>query len=154
MFGVCLQYSDNYEDAKDILQEGFIKVFSNLNQFKGKGSFEGWIRRIMVNTALEKYRDKHYLNSVNEDEAEKLERTDINILDEISAKDLLKVIQELSPRYRMVFNLFAIEGYSHKEISALLDISEGTSKSNLSRARAILQEKLINYNKDFRNQVG
>lgn len=154
MFGVCLQYSDDYDDAKDILQEGFIKVFANLKQFRGKGSFEGWIRRIIVNTALEKYRDKHYLNKVDEGEAEKLEKTDYNIIDEISAKDLMKVVQELSPKYRMVFNLFAIEGYSHKEISALLDISEGTSKSNLSRARAILQEKLANYNRDIRNQVG
>ena len=153
MYGVCLQYSDNYDDAKDILQEGFIKVFTNLHQFKGKGSFEGWIRRIMVNTALEKYRDKHYLNRVDEDEAEKLEKVDYNIIDEMSARDLMKVIQELSPKYRMVFNLFAIEGYSHKEISALLEISEGTSKSNLSRARAILQEKLANYNRNIRNQV-
>ena len=154
MYGVCLQYSENYDDAKDVLQEGFIKVFLNLRQFKGKGSFEGWIRRIMVNTALEKYRDKHYLNRVDEDKAEKLEKVDYNVIDEMSARDLMKVIQGLSPKYRMVFNLFAIEGYSHKEISALLEISEGTSKSNLSRARAILQEKLANYNRKIKNQVG
>ncbi len=154
MYGVCLQYSDNYDDAIDILKDCFIKVFTNLHQFKVKGSFEGWIRRIMVNTALEKYRDKHYLNRVDEDEAEKLERVDYNVIDEMSARDLMKVIQELSPKYRMVFNLFAIEGYSHKEISALLEISEGTSKSNLSRARAILQEKLKNYNRKIRNQIG
>jgi len=154
MYGVCLRYSDNYDDAKDILQEGFIKVFTNLHQFKGKGSFEGWIRRIMVNTALEKYRDKRYLNRVDEEDAEKLEKVDYNVIDEMSARDLMKVIQELSPKYRMVFNLFAIEGYSHKEISVLLEISEGTSKSNLSRARVILQEKLADYNGKIRNQVG
>ena len=154
MYGVCLRYSNNYDDAKDILQEGFIKVFTNLHQFKGKGSFEGWIRRIMVNTALEKYRDKHYLNRVDEEDAEKLEKVDYNVIDEMSARDLMKVIQELSPKYRMVFNLFAIEGYSHREISVLLEISEGTSKSNLSRARAILQEKLADYNGKIRNQVG
>lgn len=154
MYGVCLQYSDNYDDAKDILQEGFIKVFTRLHQYKGKGSLEGWIRKIMVNTALEKYRDKHYLNKVDEDASAIPEKTDHNIIDELSARDLMKVIQELTPKYRMVFNLFAIEGYSHKEISALLEISEGTSKSNLSRARAILQGKLANYNRNIQNQVG
>lgn len=154
MYGVCLQYSDNYDDAKDILQEGFIKVFTRLHQYKGKGSLEGWIRKIMVNTALEKYRDKHYLNKVDEDASAIPEKADHNIIDELSARDLMKVIQELTPKYRMVFNLFAIEGYSHKEISALLEISEGTSKSNLSRARAILQGKLANYNRNIQNQVG
>lgn len=147
MFGVCLQYSGDYEEAQDILQEGFIRVFLNLYQFHRKGSFEGWIRRIMINSALEKYRDRYYLNRVDDQNDVMEEGVDDAVLDNLSAQDLMKMIQELSPKYRMVFNLYAIEGYSHREISALLNISEGTSKSNLSRARAILQEKVKVYYK-------
>ena len=142
MFGVCLQYSKNHEEARDILQEGFIKVFRKLKQFKGKGSFEGWMRRIFINTALERYRTQSRLITTDEE----LEISTGNLSDEIisdlSAHELLQMIQELSPQYRMVFNLYAIEGYSHNEISKMLKISEGTSKSNLSRARVILQEKI------------
>ncbi len=147
MFAVCLQYSGDYEQAKDVLQEGFIRVFSNLHQFHKIGSFEGWIRRIMINTALEKYRDKYYLNRVENQEEDLEVGVNDEVFEDLSAQDLLRMIRELSPKYRMVFNLYAIEGYSHKEISALLNISEGTSKSNLSRARAILQGKLKNYYK-------
>lgn len=147
MFAVCLQYSGDYDEAKDVLQEGFIRVFLNLKQFEEKGSFEGWMRRIMINTALEKYRDKYHLNRVD-NQSENMEVGVVDdVLEDLSAQDLLRMIRELSPKYRMVFNLYAIEGYSHKEISALLNISEGTSKSNLSRARAILQEKVKQYYK-------
>lgn len=147
MFAVCLQYSGDYDEAKDVLQEGFIRVFLNLKQFEEKGSFEGWMRRIMINTALEKYRDKYYLNRVD-NQSETIEvGVDDDVFEDLSSQDLLRMIRELSPKYRMVFNLYAIEGYSHKEISALLNISEGTSKSNLSRARAILQEKVKQYYK-------
>lgn len=147
MFAVCLRYSGDFDEAKDILQEGFIRAYSNLHQFHKKGSFEGWIRRIMINTALEKYRDKYYLNRVDNQEERIEVRVEDGVFEDLLAQDLMRLIQELSPKYRMVFNLYAIEGYSHKEISALLKISEGTSKSNLSRARAILQEKLLNYYK-------
>ena len=147
MFAVCLQYSGDYDEAKDVLQEGFIRVFLNLKQFEEKGSFEGWMRRIMINTALEKYRDKYYLNRID-NQSETIEvGVDEDVFEDLSTQDLLRMIRELSPKYRMVFNLYAIEGYSHKEISALLNISEGTSKSNLSRARAILQEKVKQYYK-------
>jgi RNA polymerase sigma factor (sigma-70 family) len=143
MFGLCLRYADNEDEAKDILQDGFIKVFINLKKFNSKGSFEGWIRRIIVNTALEKFRDKNYLFAVRmEAEYDSDSAKYDHILSELAAKDLLKLIQELSPQYRAVFNLYAIEGYSHKEICGLLDIKEGTSKSNLSRAREILKEKV------------
>lgn len=143
MYGVCLRYSDNEDEAKDILQDGFIKVFVNLAQFNNKGSFEGWIRRIIVNTALEKFRDKRYLFAVRmESEYDLNSNAYDHIISELSAKDLLKLIQELSPQYRMVFNLYAVEGYSHKEICEKLNIKEGTSKSNLSRAREILKEKV------------
>lgn len=143
MFGVCLRYAANEDEAKDILQDGFIKVFLNLKQFNFKGSFEGWVRRIIVNTALEKFRDKNYLFAVNMTQSYETGDSEYDhILSELSANDLLLLISELSPQYRMVFNLYAIEGYSHKEISEIMNIKEGTSKSNLSRAREILKEKI------------
>jgi len=143
MFGVCLRYANDRDEAKDILQDGFIKVFSNLHKFNNKGSLEGWIRRIIVNTALERFRDKNYLFAVNmENGYETGEKEYDHIISELSANDILKLIKELSPQYRTVFNLYAIEGYSHKEISEMLKIKEGTSKSNLSRAREILKEKI------------
>jgi RNA polymerase sigma-70 factor (ECF subfamily) len=146
MFGVCLRYADDADEAKDILQDGFIKVFLNLKQFNHKGSFEGWVRRIMVNTALEKFRDKSYLFAVNMEQGYESKDSEYDhILSELAVQDLLKLIQELSPQYRMVFNLYAIEGYSHKEICEMLNIKEGTSKSNLSRAREILKEKVKKY---------
>ena len=142
MFGVCLQYSNGYDDAKDILQEGFIKVFTKLEQFDERGSFEGWIRRIMINTALEKYRSHVYLYPLTEHEVKKDELIYEEVFENLSAADLVKLVQELPPRYRMVFNLYAIEGYAHKEISEMLGITVGTSKSNLARARGIMQEKV------------
>jgi RNA polymerase sigma factor (sigma-70 family) len=147
LYGVCLQYSGNDEEARDILQDGFIKIFGNLGQYKYEGSFEGWMRRIMVNTALEKYRSKHNLyrvddiNSIPEQDAE----PDNEDYSGLEAGDLLAIIRELPPKYRMVFNLYAIEGYSHKEIGKMINISEGTSKSNLSRARVILQRRVGSY---------
>jgi RNA polymerase sigma-70 factor (ECF subfamily) len=147
LYTVCLQYSGNDEEARDILQEGFIKIFKNLHHYKYEGSFEGWIRRIVVNTALEKFRNRHNLyrvddiDSISEPEAE----PDNEDYAGLEACDLLYIIRELPPKYRMVFNLFAIEGYSHKEIGNMLNISEGTSKSNLSRARSILQRRISSY---------
>ena len=144
LYAVCLQYSGNDEEARDILQEGFIKVFENLVNYKHEGSFEGWVRRIMVNTALEKYRSRNHLRMV--DDIDKVPEPDAEPDNEdyagLQAVDLLTIIRELPPKYRMVFNLFAIEGYSHKEISKMMNISEGTSKSNLSRARIILQRRV------------
>jgi len=127
------------------MQEGFVRVFNKICQFEFKGSFEGWIKRIMVNTALEKFRKNDRLYPVEEmkifESIEYVEET----ISSISANDLLRIIQELPPRYRMVFNLFAIEGYSHLEIAEMMNISEGTSKSNLSRARVILQKSVKEY---------
>jgi RNA polymerase sigma factor (sigma-70 family) len=142
MYGVCLRYAKDTADAEDILQEGFLRVFTKIHQFEFKGSFEGWMRRIMVNTALEKFRKQDRLFPVEElriyESTEFVEET----ISSITAGDLMRIIQELPPRYRMVFNLFAIEGYSHQEISEMMNISEGTSKSNLSRARVILQKRV------------
>ncbi len=145
MFGICLRYAGNYDDAQDVLQDGFIKVFEKIHQFRFKGAFEGWIRKVMVNTALERYRIHYRQVSIDEHVAEIEHEEPKDILSDIDAADLVKIIQELSPRYRVVFNMFAVEGYSHKEISDMLHISEGTSKSNLSRARVILQEKISKY---------
>ena len=143
MFGVCLRYSKDTTEAEDNLQEGFIRVFTKIGQFAFKGSFEGWMRRIMVNTSLEKFRQNNHLYPVEDMMVFESVQVSEETISSISADDLLKIIQELPPRYRMVFNLYAIEGYSHQEIAKLMKITEGTSKSNLSRARVILQKKVI-----------
>ena len=143
MFGVCMYMTKDRMDAEEVMQEGFIKVYTNIKQYKNKGSFEGWMRRIFVNTALERYRKKSHMYAVNgaEDIAEDVGYN--HIIDQISAQDLMVFIHELTPQYRMVFSLYAIEGYSHAEIGKMLNVSVGTSKSNLSRARKILQDKVI-----------
>jgi RNA polymerase sigma-70 factor (ECF subfamily) len=144
LYAVCLQYAGNTEEARDVLQEGFIKIFENLSRYSHEGSFEGWMRKIIVNTALEKYRSRYYLSRVDDidEAAEPIAGPDTNDFAGLEAHDLLNMIIELPPKYRMVFNLYAIEGYSHKEIGTMLNITEGTSKSNLSRARDILQKKV------------
>lgn len=142
MYGICMQYASSEEDAQDIMQEGFIKVFNKLDQVKNPAAFPGWIRRVMINTALEKYRSQMFLQRVDEVREKVQEVADDGIFDILTSQELVELIQTLSPKYRMVFNLYAIEGYSHQEISKELGISTGTSKSNLSRARAILQEKI------------
>jgi len=142
MYGLCLKYANDRDDAKDIMQDGFIKVFGKIDQFGEKGSFEGWVRRIMINTALEKYRSQVTMYSLDERMPLSDEGVQSTVIDNLSAEDLLGLIGQLTPKYRMVFNLYAIDGFSHKEIGEMLGISEGTSKSNLSRARVILQEKV------------
>ena len=148
MFSVCFQYSKNREEAEDTFHEGFMKVFENLKHFSNAGSLEGWIRRIMVNLALEKYRKNSRLFLVvNIDDNEELHNhysTD-DILSQMEADDLMQLIQNLPSAYKMVFSLYVFEGLKHKEIAAQLGISEGTSKSNLYEAKAILQ-KQINQN--------
>jgi len=142
MFGLCLQYSSGREDAEDILQEGFIRVFEKLSQVKNPDAFPGWIRRVMINTALERYRSEVVLQKVQAEMQVPSKIVEEEVFEQLAVEELTGLIQQLSPKYRMVFNLYAIEGYSHKEISEMLGISEGTSKSNLSRARVILQEKI------------
>lgn len=142
MFGVCLYYSKDYTESEDILHEGFIKIFKNISKFKHKGSFEGWMRRIMINTALEKFRKEKHLHAISNIDDHEGDFISEDIVSNITARDLISLIQQLSPKYRMVFNLYAIEGYSHKEISKMMGISEGTSKSNLARARAVLQKNV------------
>ena len=142
MYGLCLQYSSSEEDAQDILQDGFIKIFAKLEQVKNPAALPGWIRRVIINTALEKYRSQVLLQRVDEVKEEIGELPGNEAFEDLTCEELVGLIQTLTPRYRMVFNLYAIEGYSHQEISEKLGISIGTSKSNLSRARAILQEKI------------
>ncbi len=144
MYGICLQYASNEEDAQDIMQEGFVKVFRKLDQLKNPAAFPGWIRRVMVNTALEKYRSQVHLQRIDDVIEEADTAMDNEIFENLTCQELVVLIQTLTPQYRLVFNLYAIEGYSHQEISEELGISVGTSKSNLSRARGILQEKIKN----------
>ena len=142
MFGVCLRYAKDSTEAEDNLQEGFIKVFTNLKSFRNDGSLEGWIRRIMINVSLEKIRKQHLMYPV-EDVAiyDSINYSD-DVIAKISADDLVKLIQELPPRYQLVFNLYVIEGMSHQEIAEEMSITQGTSKSNLARAREILKKKV------------
>lgn len=144
MYAVCLRYArDNFE-AEDMLQQGFIKVFNKGAQFEGTGVLEGWIRRIMVNTAIETYRrNKITFVSVESEAAISTADSSHFSLGHMDYKDLLKLVQELPIGYRTVFNLYAIEGYSHREIAEMLNISEGNSKSQLSRARAWLRERIL-----------
>lgn len=142
LFVVCLKYSRNQEDAEDTLQDSFITIFSKIKQYKNQGSFEGWLKRITINTALQKYRDKAPLEIVN-DIPEQEEDEELSLDNNSFGLDvLLKFIQKLPDRYRLVFNLYVLDNFSHKEISSLLKISESTSKSNLSRARKILKNQL------------
>lgn len=145
MFPVCLRYSNNREEAEEILQESFIKMFTHLKQYRNDGAFEGWLRRIVVNTALQKLREKARMYPVVAMKEETIEHPTIagnEIYATIGYKVLLGLIQKLPPTYQMVFNLYVFEGMKHKEIAALLSISEGTSKSNLYDARMILQKEI------------
>lgn len=142
MMAVCMRYARNRDAAADIMQDGFVKVFINLKSFKGEGSFEGWIKRIMINTALKQYRkDLKFKNDVDIDSAYNL-TFESDIVSRISAKELMGHIQELPDGYRTIFNLYVVEGFQHNEIGELLGISEGTSKSQLSRARNYLMQTI------------
>lgn len=153
MFGVCLRYAPDYHTAEDILQDGFLKVFNSIMSFRREGSFEGWMRRIFVNLSIERYRknkgiiqfeeltdNTYYLYSEEADSS-------------LNAEELLKLVQELPDGYREIFNLYAIEGYNHSEIGEMLGISEGTSKSQLSRARNVLKRKIAESNTYYHETI-
>jgi len=140
MYAVCLRYSDDTEDANDVMQEGFIKVYKSLSKFRAEGSFEGWVRRIFINTSIEHYRKKVKLYNVSEVQENTIEDSELNALDSLATKDVLNIINELSPGYKQVFNMHVIEGYSHKEIAEIMGITEGTSKSQLARAKSVLKK--------------
>lgn len=153
MYAVCLRYASNADDAQDLLQDGFIKVFKNLVKFRHEGSFEGWMRRVFVNTAIEHFRKKVHINTISEKDEVRIEDSSWNALDDLAEKDIIQLVQELSPGYRTVFNMYVIEGYSHKEIADLLGITEGTSKSQLARAKGILQKKVGEFLDENRKRV-
>jgi RNA polymerase sigma factor (sigma-70 family) len=141
MFGVCMRYAKNREEAEDIMQEGFMQVFRSLHHFKYAGSFEGWIRKIMVNCAIQSYRNRMKIHPVIELDNPQMEHlSNDDILARIGKKELLQMVQNLPPAYRMVFNLYVFEGLKHREIASVLGISEGTSKSNLFDAKLLLQK--------------
>jgi len=147
LFSVCLKYSRDYHEAEDNLQDAFITIFKNIEQFKGKGSFEGWMKRIAVNTVLQKYRKKRIYNLTNEEQIE--EEAEVTIENAPVPLDyLLQIVQELPDRYRLVFTMYVLDDYPHKEISEIMGITVGTSKSNLARARKILQTKIDAYHRD------
>ncbi|WP_203256695.1 RNA polymerase sigma factor [Hyunsoonleella ulvae] len=145
LFSTCLKYSRNYAEAQDNLQDAFLTIFNKIEQYKHKGSFEGWLKRVTVNTVLQRYRSEKVFDIINENITEDVE-VEVDE-DEISVDYLLQIIQDLPDRYRLVFNLYALDGYSHKDIAEMLEITVGTSKSNLARARQILKQTIEQHNK-------
>lgn len=141
LFSLCLKYSKNYAEAQDNLQDSFLTIFKKIEQYNNKGSFEGWMKRIVINTALQRYRKESVLDVIKDDNIVEI-AVEIETEEDVSLSFLLDIIQQLPDRYRLVFNLYVLDGYSHKEIADMLNISVGTSKSNLSRARIILKEKI------------
>lgn len=140
LFGVCLKYSRNQTEAEDNLQDGFILIFEKIHQFQFKGSFEGWAKRVVINNVLQKYRTEGVFEIVHENIPD---TPTVEVDDEMVSMDyLVSIIQQLPDRYRLVFNLYVVDDYSHKEISEMLNITIGTSKSNLARARMILKDKI------------
>lgn len=144
--GVCLRYSTNSQEAEDLMQDSFVKVFKNLKSFSGKGALGGWVRQITVNTALELYR-KNKLNIQSLEIENNTQFTNDNSIEQLELNDLLLKIQSLPTGFRTIFNLYAVEGYNHREIGKLLNISEGTSKSQYSRARGLLRQMILDDNK-------
>ncbi len=145
MLGVCMRYAKDRAEAEDMLQEGFIKVFTNISRFKHEGSFEGWIRRIMVFTAINmfKYRNRKFRENLDMEDFDAL--YDDHMIDKIAAKEIMALIHQMPEGYRMIFNLYAVEGYTHKEIGQMLSIAEGTSKSQYARARQYMQHTLAKH---------
>ena len=146
LFTSCLKYSRNQEDAQDVLQDAFVSIFENCKKYKGKGSFKGWMRRIVINTAITKYKKERKFEIHYNDTQIKEIYTEDRFLSNLSLDELLKCIQELPDQYRLVFNLYELDGFKHHEIAKMAGISEGTSKSNLFRAKKILQKKIHEVN--------
>lgn len=149
MMAVCMRYASDKEDALDILHEGFIKVFKHIRKYQQGTSLSAWIKRIMVNTAIDHYRIKVRRRSEDLETVYHVQSNAPDVISEMSAEEILGCLQQLSPSYRSVFNLYVIEGYSHKEIAKQLGISESTSRSNLVKARTKLKTLLILRNKRY-----
>jgi RNA polymerase sigma-70 factor (ECF subfamily) len=142
MYSICLRYCNDDEEAQDLLQEGFIKVFKGLENYRFAGSFEGWMRKIFVNTSIAWYRRSVYVIPISEKTDNAPDNDNMNVLDGFNEMEIIKMLQKISPGYRQVFNMYVIEGYTHKEISEILEIGEGTSKSQLNRAKKALREMI------------
>lgn len=140
LFGLSLKYCSNETEAEDNLHNAFIEIFTNIKKFNNKGSFEGWIKRITINKAIDSYKRTYKITPLEDDYSEEITVEDLEI--DLSLDYLLSVIQELPNQYRIVFNLYELDNYSHQEIAKMLSISEGTSKSNLHRAKLLLKEKI------------
>ena len=153
MLAICVRYIREADQAEDVMISAFVKIFDRIDQYKGEGSFEGWIRRIMVNESLTYIRKNKSMYLEVDIEYADREPDYGNLDSQLQAEDLLKLIQQLPVGYRTVFNLYAIEGYSHKEIAEQLDISENTSKSQLSRARTLLQKQLLETEKTLKENI-
>jgi RNA polymerase sigma factor (sigma-70 family) len=145
MLGVCMRYAKDRAEAEDMVQEGFIKIFQNIARFKHEGSFEGWIRRIMVFTAINffKHRSRKFQEDLDQENYDA--PFEDEIIEKISAKEIIALVQQLPDGYKLVFNLYAVEGYTHKEIGEILGIAIGTSKSQYARARAMMQQLLAKH---------
>ncbi len=142
MMGVCLRYSNNQDDALDILHEGFIKVFKYIDKYQAGTSLSAWIRRVMINTSIDFYRKNIRRRTEDIEEAFHLSTSEADAISQCSEQEILDAVQQLTPAYRAVFNLYVLEGYSHKDISEFLGVSESTSRSNLVKARSKLKEIL------------
>ena len=150
LLGVCMRYARSKEDAEDILQDAFIKIFKKIQQFKGDGSFEGWMKRVVVNTALKKYTVSRYSKEFSVDEVKDTvlpDSNDVPAFNHLTEKDLLLLIHNLPDGYRIIFNLYVIEGFQHDEIANMLGIQPGTSRSQLVKARQMLQREIIQMQK-------
>ncbi|AZQ43220.1 RNA polymerase sigma factor [Nonlabens ponticola] len=152
LYGCCLKYAPNAQEAQDVLQDSFITIFDKIKQFKSKGSLEGWCKRIAINTALQRYRGKKVYQLENEGAIPET-GVEVEEPEDISLQDMLQMIQQLPERYRMVFSLYTLDGYGHKEIASMMGITEGTSKSNLSRAKQNLQEMILQWRENNASDV-
>jgi RNA polymerase sigma-70 factor (ECF subfamily) len=154
MLGICVRYVNERETARDVVQEGFIKVFTKIDGYSGIGSFEGWMKKVFITTALEQLREERVFNlQVSwDDSPETVDNCDVSVVEKLSADEILECINELPAGFKTVFNLYAIEGYSHTEIARMLNIKEGTSRSQFARARQILQTKIQKMNKYAENE--
>ena len=141
LFALCLKYCKNRAEAEDNLQDSFIKIFQNIKAYNGKGSFEGWMKRITINRAIDRYKKEPFIEPITDQHLKEDTSIDIDTVP-ISLQEMLALIQELPSRYRLVFNLYELDNHTHVEISEILGISVGTSKSNLHRAKIILKEKI------------
>ena len=154
LFTLCLKYCKNIEEAEDNLQDSFLDIYKNIKKYKQTGSFEGWMKRITINNAINKYKKDRFINVIINEEITEADEVTVNPSKiDVPLNTILNFVQELPNRYRLVFNLYQLDNYSHKEIAKFLDISESTSKSNLHRAKLILKEKLKDINASLSSKI-